>query len=243
MVSKMSAAWPEWTSLRPELAAVPDPTQLRRWLPRASASEADPVLYGLAWLASVEAGRDELAAQVLAWALLPAATQLAFRLRTLTEEIDHLVACELWACVRTFPLSRRKVAANLSRDLRTRVLREHAEISGSGFDTVMAWVGESELMDRTLDCEPNAWDEVVDVLDEACERGAITPRDRQLLLSLVAVAHELPGPARGGLGLLGDRATREVARRLGMSERTVKRHARLALDALTHDAPLARISA
>lgn len=232
----LAEAWPRWTADHPDLARVPDPVRLREWLRVVPAVQSDPVLSGLVSLASVYAGDDTLAAQALAWAFLPAATHLAHRLNTLTDDIDELVAAELWTRVRTYPLARSRVSANLSRDLRKHVVKAHAQLRGSRSDTALAWLSESELIDRTLVREPSALDELVDVLDAACDRGSITPRDRQLLLTLVDAANDFPTRNRSGLGLLSDACAAEAAHRLGMSERTVKRHARLALDALTQDA-------
>ena len=120
--SVIADTWASWAARRPELARVSDPRRLREWLQDADAAEADEVVYGLAWLASIEGGDDRDAARVLAWLLVPGASFLAWQLRTLTGEIDHVVAAELWVLVRTFPLHRRNVVRNLMWDLRANVL-------------------------------------------------------------------------------------------------------------------------
>ncbi len=240
---RIAAVWPAWTALRPDLILVDEPARLRVWLRQADRLEADAVLHGLVWLASTSGGRDTLAAQAVAWAFLPAATELAFRFRTLTDNIDHLVASELWACVRTFPLERRKVAANLVRGLRTRVVREHAASLGANREgrvvtTPVGWLDDGWLAPVSCEPEPTAFEELLDVLDWARDRGLITVRERELLLHLVDVAASKPAcAARSGLGLLSDEGVGEVARRLGVSRTTVKRHARRALDVLVEQAP------
>jgi len=101
---------------------VDDPRRLRDWLQEADPADADDVVYGIAWLASTEGGHDREAAQTLAWLLVPGSAFLASRLRTLSVDIDHVVAAELWLLVCTFPLQRRKVISNLMWDLRANVL-------------------------------------------------------------------------------------------------------------------------
>ena len=67
-------------------------------------------------MASTEGGHDRDAALALAWLLVPGAAFLARQLRTLSADIDHMVAAELWLLVCTFPLHRRKVVRNLLWD-------------------------------------------------------------------------------------------------------------------------------
>lgn len=242
--ARIGEVWPTWASLRPALGQVADPTLLRRWLRHAPHAEADSVLHALAWVASPSGGDDTLAAQALAWSFLPAASRLAFCLRTLTEDIDHLVASELWACIRTFPLARRKVAANLVRDLRSRVLREHALATGGARSANVVvipvdWTDDAWLADQAHAAAPTAAEELLDVLDWACDRGLITAQDRALLLHLVDVAaNTVCFRSRTGFGLLSDASALEVGRRLGISGTTVKRNARRALDALASEASL-----
>ena len=102
-------AWPCWAARQPALARVEDPRRLREWLRDADPAAADDVVYGIAWWASTEGGHDRNAALVLAWLLVPGAAFLARKLWTLTDEIDHMVAAELWLLVCTFPLHRRQV--------------------------------------------------------------------------------------------------------------------------------------
>ena len=115
-------AWPGWVDRQPVMAAVADPQELRAWLQDADTQLTDDVLHALAWLASTDGGRDRNAAQALAWLLVPGASFLARKLRSLTHDIDHVIAAQLWILVCTFPLHRRKVIRNVMWDLRTEVL-------------------------------------------------------------------------------------------------------------------------
>lgn len=247
LVERLRDVWDDWTKESPELALVADPATLRGWCRRATASDVDDVLYALVTLASTDTPDGTLATQALAWALLPGATQLAWQLRTLTDDVDHLVASELWACIRTFPLQRRKVAANMVRDLRKRVLAECALLGpmrAGRQGAPLVLVGDDLAWDQEPATEASAREELEDFLDWSCGRGSISRRDRQLVLELVDVARAAdPGRHRSGLGLMTDQNSQEVGRRLGMSETTVRRHARRVLDALTLDAPQHRHSA
>ncbi len=122
--SMIADAWPSWTTIQPALRCVDDPRRLREWLQDADPADADEVVYGIAWLASTEGGHDRDAALALAWLMVPGAAFLARKLRTLSLDIDHVVAAQLWILVRTFPLHRRKVVRNLMWDLRAEVLAE-----------------------------------------------------------------------------------------------------------------------
>ncbi len=77
-------------------------------------------------------------------------------------------------------------------------------------------------------------DELLGVLDEACERGVISVEDRALLLCLVeeAGSADVSGPVRQCGGMLAAEVTVPVARRLGLSEPTVRRRASRSIRAL-----------
>ncbi len=188
--SVIATNWPFWEASRPELSQVDDPYGLQSWIRHSGAVEADEVLYGLAWLASVDGGDDPFAARALAWLLVPGAALLARRLQTLCPEIDHVVAAELWVLVRTFPLHRRNVAANLMWDLRARVLAS-SEAPATlqrrdpiWYDTLTGFDADT-MAGQTADREATSMEELVDVLDWACADRVIAPADRDLLLMLV----------------------------------------------------------
>lgn len=235
-------SWNRWVEQRPALAAVPDPRQLRAWVAQVDPEVADAAVHALAWLASVEGGDDLDAAQALAWLLIPGASFVARQLQTLTPTIDHVVASELWIRVRTFPLHRRKVIANLMADLRRRVL-ETCEAPATLRRTDPTWFAtgaslESEaIQSRPVEHTPTALEELVDVLDWACAHRVIRAGDRQLLLWLVEATRDLGVRISDSHGLLATEATAQIAARLGVCERTVRRRVRRSIAKLAAAAP------
>ncbi len=236
------AAWPSWIVLQPALARVEDPGRLREWLQGADPADADDVHYAIAWLASTEGGHDRDAALTLAWLLVPGAAFLARQLRTLSVDIDHMVAAELWILVCTFPLHRRKVARNVMWDLRANVLAacEAPATLQRKDPTWYATVAslDSELMAAIpVEHDSSALEELVGLLDWACDHHVIAAPDRQLVLLLVEAAQQLRLRKTSNHGLLGNEATATVAALLGVCERTVRRRARRAICALTAATP------
>lgn len=217
---------------------VEDPSRLRAWRRTADPATADDVIHALASLASTQGADDRDAALVVAWLLVPGASFVARQLRSLSPDIDHLVACELWLLVRTFPLQRRKVVVNLMRDLRSRVL-EVCEAPATLRRTDPTWfatvcsIEAASIQTLPLQKEPTALEELIDVLDWACEHRVIRPADRQLLLMLVEASQDLDPRVGSHHGLLANEATAAVAARLGVCDRTVRRRARRSLQALT----------
>jgi hypothetical protein len=117
--------WASWKDRFPCLSGIGGAGSLRGWLRAAVPAEADEVLHALVTLASPSGGDEASAASMVAWALLPRASVLAHRLRTLSPRIDQIVAAQLWIEIRTFPWQRlRKVAANVLANTRTGVPRD-----------------------------------------------------------------------------------------------------------------------
>src|SRR5215213_11563124 len=76
--------WGSWRYRFPCLAGVADVKYLRDWLCAARPAAADEVFHVLVTLASPSDGDEVSAAKVVAWALLPGASAVAHRLRTLS---------------------------------------------------------------------------------------------------------------------------------------------------------------
>ena len=235
--------WASWADRFPCLSGVGGVRSLRAWLRAAGPAEADEVLHALVTLASPSGGDDASAAAIVAWALLPGASVLAQRLKTLSPRIDQIVAAQLWIEIRTFPWRRlRKVAANILANTRTGVLREcgaHRQI-----ERVDRTWSHARLVDPTAvfwtrvcaqdDASQSAAHELAEVLQWARARSVISDSDRSLLISLAETADSF-GPARTGrgwCGLMANDLSAEVADRLGMSPITVRRRARKAITAL-----------
>jgi hypothetical protein len=235
--------WASWADRFPCLSSVGGVGSLRCWLRAAEPAAADEVLHALVTLASPSGGDDASAAAVVAWALLPGASVLAQRLRTLSPRIDEVIAAQLWIEIRTFPWQRlRKVAANILANTRTGVLREcgaHSQIARVD----RTW-SNVRLVDPTgvfwsrvgiqHDASQAAAHELVEVLEWARAVNVISDFDRSLLLSLAETADSF-GPARTGrgwCGLMANHSSADVADRLGISPITVRRRARKAISAL-----------
>ncbi len=236
--------WDGWVQAQPELAAAGGMSSLRAWLSSADPARADQVLLGLATLGATDGGDDPVAAAALSWALLPGACTLANRLRTLTPRIDEVVAAQLWVEVRTFPWQRlTKVAANVLMNTRVGVLREcgaqsqvrRADPTWSSTHPVDPdspfWRGHPD----STPPEPTPAEELLDVLDRACEQEVISRDDRRLLLCLVEAADRLPTArtGRGHGGLMANDITQDVAQQWGVSAVTVRRRTRWSIQALS----------
>lgn len=240
--SVIASAWPSWSTIQPALDGVEDPSQLREWLQESDPPAADAVAHGIAWLASTEGGDDPDAAQTLAWLLVPGAAFLARQLRTLSVDIDHVVAAELWLLVRTFPLQRRKVISNLMWDLRANVLAA-CEAPATLRRKDPTWYATVTAVDDSLmfaipdEHDPSAFEELTDVLDWACDRRVIADADRQLVLMLVEASEHLRVRQTASHGLLANEATATVAAMLGVCDRTVRRRFKRTVRALTAAVP------
>jgi hypothetical protein len=243
MLAHAGHNWASWADGFPCLSAVVDVGSLRHWLRAAEPAAADEVLHALVTLASPSGGGDASAAAVVAWALLPGASVLAQRLRTLSPRIDEVVAAQLWIEIRTFPWQRlRKVAANILANTRTEVLREcgaHRQIERIDRTWSSARLVDPTAVFWTRVCTPDdaplsAAHELKEVLEWARAMNVISDSDRSLLLSLAETA-DLFGPARSGrgwCGLMANDLSADVADRFGLSPITVRRRARKAITAL-----------
>jgi hypothetical protein len=209
----------------------------------AQPAAADEVLHALVTLASPYGNDDASAAALVAWALVPGASVLAQRLRTLSPRIDEVVAAQLWIEIRTFPWQRlRKVAANILANTRTGVLREYG--AHRQIERVDRTWSSTRLVDPTAvfwtrvcaqdDASQAAGHELAEALEWARALNVISDFDRSLLLGLAEAADSF-GPARTGrgrCGLMANDLSAEVADRLGISPITVRRRARKAISAL-----------
>jgi hypothetical protein len=235
--------WASWAGRFPCLLGIGGVGSLRAWLRAAEPAAADEVLHALVTLASPSGGDDASAAAMVAWALLPGASVLAQRLRTLSPRIDEIVAAQLWIEIRTFPWRRlRKVAANILANTRTGVLREcgaHRQIERVDRTWSSVRLVDPTAVFWTLVCPQDAAarsaaHELVEVLQWARALNVISDSDRSLLLSLAETADSC-GPARtgrGSCGLMANDLSADVADRLGISPITVRRRARKAITAL-----------
>lgn len=231
--------WDRWAGLVPALERVSAGEQLATWRRSAPAGDVDRVLRGLAELASVD-GRDEVdAARVLAWLMLPAAKAIVGEIRG--TDVDAHVAARLWIEVRTYPWATSGwVAANIARRVRAAVLLDldsTAQVENHDKTQARTVVGTAYVaaVAPVLDPDaepPDPLEEVLAILDWACANEVITDSERQLLLDVLAAAGEEQGYPARCQPLLGDRVSERVGARLGVTGRTVRRHAQRSIASL-----------
>jgi len=236
--------WPTWAAADDRLTPIGRLEDLRPWLKGASSEDADEVLQALAKRGAIHGGDDRAAAAALAWALLPGACRVAHQLRTLSERIDEVVAAQLWLEIRRFPYERlTRVAANILMNTRSGALQDCGAASqlqrsdptwrstrplGPG---ARFW----ESPHAQARPEPTAADELLDLLEWACDNQVISDQDRSLLLSIVEAADRADSTtvSRGRNGLLSNDISAAVAKEYGVSPVTVRRRASRSIEALT----------
>lgn len=237
-------AWPTWQHEHRVLRPI-DAGQLRDWLQCASVGDSDDVLHVLAQRAAMDGEQDHDAAIALAWALLPGACLLAKRWVRGTDNIDFLVAEQLWIHARTFAWQeKRKVAANVLLDVQRAVLAELG-IPAYQSKTERATahpvpVADFESIHWRNQDGPSPAQQLHRLLARAVGLRAITAEDHQFLLTVLDVAAEV-GPPQGNKRNLGGFANNDftelVAARLGLSGRTVRRRLRACMTALQRALP------
>lgn len=232
-------AWPTWQHQHRVLRPI-DAVQLREWLQCASVSDSDDVLHVLARRAAMDGGRDRDAAIALAWALLPGACLLAKRWVRGTDDIDFLVAEQLWIHARTFAWrSKRKVAANVLLDVQRAVLTELGipayQSKAERTNAHPVPVADLETVHWRNQDMPSPAQQLHRLLLRAVDRGVISAEDHQFLSTMLDVAFEA-GPPQSNKRNLGGFANNDftelVAARIGLSGRTVRRRLQACVAAL-----------
>ena len=236
LLGEAPGRWAVWERDFPVLRHPGGPEALRPWL-RTKPDQGPEALLALASLGAVDGWDDPIAAAVLAWALLPGANGLAYRLRDLGPEVPMLVAGHLWIATRTFSWrTARSVATGVLTTTRRAVLAEtvpHREVQlcGDGLEQVAATAGAGHA--GAAHAEPTPAEELLDVLQWAQGQQIVSGRDLQLLVCLVQVAGTLPDGRRGHRqGLLTRRACDLVAEEFGVGPHTVRRRVGTAVEAL-----------
>lgn len=237
--------WPGWVEEDDRLRVVTDLRALKAWLRMAPAEDSDQVLKALAKRASINGGDDLVAASTLAFALLPGACSMANGLWRLSRRVDEIVASQLWIEIRSFRWERlSKVAANILRNTRAGVLRE-CDVGTQTRRSDPTW-----FHTVTIDPDASFWrsprmavpgkpgqtsaDELLELLEWACENDVITTGDRALLLSLAEAADRVDQKRSNGRGgLLANEISEAVAAEYGVSAATVRRRASRSLQALS----------
>lgn len=227
------AAWHRWVTEGRVGGVVDDLVDLPAWA-LASSDEAKAVLGVLA--SSTESEPDAITA--LVWALLPGAEKVARRLRDLSDDIDGLVASQLWieasAAYRLATpnvagaivgQTQREVLADLGAgDLAVRRDRAMAQAIGDpGLLDDLAWVGPEDDLGLVL----------AEVFHVGHEEAAINGLDYWLLWALAAEADRQNVPAhRGRVGLTAPAVVGAVAAEANLAPRSLRKRAARALDRL-----------
>ncbi|HET7385091.1 MAG TPA: hypothetical protein VFJ19_00330 [Nocardioidaceae bacterium] len=227
------AAWMRWSTERPELRVVEDLADIHEWTRSVSSREANNALGVLASMTD----SDPDAITALMWALLPGAESLARRLADLSEDIDGLVAGQLWIEAAGAHRLEGRVSSTILRRVRSEVCSE-AGIGEAAARRDRAWsltlhdVDLQKIAQSESTPEPDP--ELVDLFHAAEEQGAITGLDYWLLWALAAEADRQNAPAhRGRFGLTAPSVVEAVADEAGLAPRSLRTRAARALDRLT----------
>jgi hypothetical protein len=234
--------WAAGARDHPGLVVVGELAELPGWLAAAPPAARDEVLGALSGVAAADDGQAaSAAAVVLVWLLAPGACLLAHRLREVSEEVDALVAGQLWIEVCTFgPARGRRVAASILWNTRNAVLRE----VGVGIHSEPAWAHRVALEPAHPVWEglpaPGGGEggpgsvELGVLLEQACAARVVDGADVELLVDLAAAAHAAAPAYRGQrrAGLMAPAAAARAAADRGVSARTVRRRAQRSVDAL-----------
>lgn len=224
--------WPRWVAQDPVLGVGVDLPGLRAWALDAAPPRANEVLLALARLGAPDGGGDRTATGALLWVLMPGAVRVAARLASFSEQVDELVAAQLWISARTLAWSKGvRVAPTVLRNTRREVLRD------LGITTTCAQ-RERPTYDLDLLAGPSgegtcpaAVDRLHGLLGQARRAGVVTPEECHVLLALSEHACTR-AISYGRAGLLSRASTARVAADRGMSHTTVVRRAHRALEAL-----------
>ena len=242
LLDRARERWAAWAADDIRLKVVDDFDDLRAWLLSVEREDADRVLLALAMLAAPDGGDELAAAGALAKCLLPGATVAGERIcqmvvkdrihvdggGSIRQQVDELVASQLWIEVRCFPWRRlTRVAANIVMRTRVGVLYELGE-NGRVWRADKTWANTTPLEAVTVgdfdpamsellvagfrsesfveampapddDSKLTPLHELLELLTWACEHHVITTSDRHLLLVLVQEAAHV-NTARIGRG-------------------------------------------
>lgn len=234
VLSVLRQHWGRWSAQLEVFATAPeDPGQLCVWLRTAGSHDTNDVLCGFAELAATDGYDDADAARVLAWAVLPAAGQLARLWRRALPDVDMHVAAALWIEVRTVPWQPPGlITGRVLRRTRAHLVSV-TEPMGGGWQRVSMDQAEREL-GVAPSCESSAR-ELWALLEDGNNRGVISAADRELLLDvLTASEEERTWHGAGPASLVGDKVSDRVGPWWGVSGRTVRRRTGRAICALSH---------
>jgi hypothetical protein len=245
-----SGRWSSWAATETVLAAVKGLDEVVAIVEdRGDPVRADALLAALVRLGAVDGGNDHDAAQAVALLLTNGAGRLARQLSSLSDDIEEMVAGQVWLQIREFPSRRlrRAISQNILMDARRALLRDlgvdtskrHRRFEVILVDTTAVGAVTNGSSDAVINQNPAAAldDEptLLAVLQWATGKGVVTDHDATILLELASI--EVAGTVRG---LNSGAEIRAVAARHGVNEKTVRRRRDRALRSLVsaHEAYL-----
>lgn len=241
--------WYRWAATASCLMPVPS-YRLREWVRTAPGERVDAAQCALARLAAIDGEDDADAALLLAALMLPAATKSAVQLAHLSRDIDAIVAGQLWLEVRTFNWQTgHRFAGNVAWRVRVGAMREAGVLFQRATPNerlnvnAVRFASESDLgaladtlnNHQVLPPERDPRAELATVLEWGRNERLITSADEVLLRLLVQIGREVPPSRRSHgarTGLMANAAVDRAASVLGVSARTIRRHASRALSRL-----------
>jgi hypothetical protein len=228
-----SGRWSSWVAAETALAALNGLDEVVAIVEgRGDPGRTDALLAALVRLGAVDGGNDQDAAQAVALLLTNGAGRLARQLGSLSDDIEEMVAGQVWLQIREFPSRRlrRSIAQNILMDARRAVLRDlgvdtakrRRRLVVIPVDNPAVGVANARRSGTFVNHDPGVGldDELtlLAVLEWAIGKGVVTDQDAAILLELASV--EVAGTVRG---LNSAAEIRAVAARRGVNERTVRR--------------------
>jgi hypothetical protein len=176
--------------------------------------------------------------------LSPATARVAGRISRLADEIDAVVAGQLWIQIREHDPGDGRC---LAKKLLDRVYRESMAVVDVGHlakrrDEAWAMTVLVDAFDESIaaglaDDEMARREVLADLLQRGIESGKLAEGDRDLPLDLAYAAEQILAPGhRGRGGLMTPSVTQLVEQAHGMSSRSIRRHAAGAFEAMREEA-------
>lgn len=198
------SAWPAWVSDDPDLGVVDDLLELPKWLRARTPADRDGPMGRLAALAVT----DNKAAVAVAWLLVPGTKRLADKLRDIAQDIDGLVAGQLWVEIRSHGgTPPRAVARTILRNVE-RSIQAELGMGEVGLRADMTWAktqASDSIGELAIPVVPTRAPEPQRVLRAIVERmladGDLSIHEVDILASAASHAEWLKKPKRGRAGV------------------------------------------
>lgn len=237
---ELRAEWPRWRQMSFDLPDVDDLKDLPRWMRDAEPAQRDGVLTALRRVAEGE----RRAYVALAWLLMPGAARVAGRISRLADEIDEVVAGQLWVQICEHDPDDDRYVAKRILD---RVYRESMAELGVGdlarrrdeawSMTVLVDAFAESMAAGPADDEVARREVLADLLQRGIDSGKLVESDRDLLIDLAHAAEQINAPGhRGRGGLMTPSVTQLVEEAHALSSRSIRRRAAGAIKAIREEA-------